>query len=162
MSTKSDWRKQRAPANILLIPRVFLAALFITRGWDKVARDESRTPFDQGMVGFLNSQQFTHDWYRAFLEQIVLPNPGLFGFLVSWGELLVGIALLFGVLLPVAAFIGAFMALNYTFAFGRPITLPGFEALIVYCSACLILARSGRDWGIDYWLHRRFGNRWFW
>lgn len=51
-------------------------------------------------------------WYAAFLENISLPNAGVFTFLVAWGELLVGIGLILGAATISALLAGAFMHLN--------------------------------------------------
>ena len=37
-------------------------------------------------------------WYKAFLENTVLPNAEMFARLTAWGELLVGLSLTFGLL----------------------------------------------------------------
>lgn len=56
------------------------------------------------------------DWYAAFLREVVLPNTGAFSYLVTFGEVLVGLGLIFGVLTGCAALAGLFMNLNYLFA----------------------------------------------
>nr|BBH92357.1 hypothetical protein KTA_05560 [Thermogemmatispora argillosa] len=55
-------------------------------------------------------------WYAAFLQHIVLPNAGLFAYLVTFGEVLVGLGLIFGALTGIAAFFGVFMNLNFLLA----------------------------------------------
>ncbi|WP_376796398.1 DoxX family membrane protein [Thermogemmatispora sp.] len=55
-------------------------------------------------------------WYAAFLQQFVLPNAGLFAYLVTFGEVLVGLGLIFGALTGIAAFFGVFMNLNFMLA----------------------------------------------
>lgn len=55
-------------------------------------------------------------WYAAFLRNIVLPNAGVFAYLVTFGEVLVGLGLIFGCLVGIAAFFGLFMNLSYLFA----------------------------------------------
>ncbi len=55
-------------------------------------------------------------WYAAFLQNVVLPNATLFAYLVTFGELLIGLGLIFGVLTGIAAFFGVFMNLNFMLA----------------------------------------------
>jgi thiosulfate dehydrogenase [quinone] large subunit len=55
-------------------------------------------------------------WYAWFLQHIVLPYTGFFSFLVSWGELLVGLGVLLGGLTGIAAGFGVLMNLNYLLA----------------------------------------------
>jgi hypothetical protein len=40
------------------------------------------------------SEETKYGWYRRFLEDVAIPNAELFGRLVTWGELLVGISLM--------------------------------------------------------------------
>lgn len=37
-----------------------------------------------------------YGWYEPFLRSVVLPNAGVFAFLVTWGEFLTGISTTFG------------------------------------------------------------------
>src|SRR3989304_857803 len=40
------------------------------------------------------SEETKYGWYSRFLEDVAVPNADLFGRLVTWGELLVGISLI--------------------------------------------------------------------
>jgi thiosulfate dehydrogenase (quinone) large subunit len=55
-------------------------------------------------------------WYASFLQSAVLPNATLFAYLVTFGEVLIGLGLIFGVLTGIAAFFGVFMNLNFMLA----------------------------------------------
>ncbi len=55
-------------------------------------------------------------WYAAFLKTMVLPNVETFSFLVSYGEVFVGIALILGAFTGIAAFFGAFMNMSFMLA----------------------------------------------
>src|SRR2546421_7777858 len=57
-------------------------------------------------------------WYASFLQSVVLPNATLFAYLVTFGEVLIGLGLIFGVLTGIAAFFGVFMNLNFLLAGG--------------------------------------------
>jgi thiosulfate dehydrogenase (quinone) large subunit len=48
-------------------------------------------------------------WYATFLQQVALPNAAVFSYMVTFGEILVGVALILGLLTGVAAFFGGFM-----------------------------------------------------
>ncbi len=95
-------------------------------------------------------------WYAAFLHTFVLPNAALFAYLITFGEVLVGIALILGLLTGIAAFFGVFMNLNYLLA-GTVSTNPilGFLALF------LILAwRIGGYYGLDRYVLPLLGTPW--
>ncbi|MGI8588142.1 MAG: DoxX family membrane protein [Chloroflexia bacterium] len=55
-------------------------------------------------------------WYAAWVRAVALPNELWYSTLVTFGEGLVGLALVLGLLTRWAAFFGAAMNLNYIFA----------------------------------------------
>jgi thiosulfate dehydrogenase [quinone] large subunit len=92
-------------------------------------------------------------WYREFLEGVVLPNAAVFATLQAWGELLVGLGLLLGVLTRAAALGGLFLTVNYGLAtqwmsFGQQ----GFHLLLLTSMMIFLGAGAGRRWGLDAWL----------
>ena len=95
-------------------------------------------------------------WYAAFLEKVVLPNASFWSYLIVYGEILVGIALLLGLFTGIAAFFGAFMNFSFLFA-GTVSTNP----LMVLISLFLILAwKVAGYWGLDRWLLPMLGTPW--
>ena len=55
-------------------------------------------------------------WYANFLQNVVLPNAGLWSFMITWGEVAVGLGILLGALTGIAAGFGVLMNLNYLLA----------------------------------------------
>ncbi len=55
-------------------------------------------------------------WYADFVREIALPNASLFSYLVAYGEVLVGVALILGLVTHFAASMGIVMNLAYLFA----------------------------------------------
>jgi thiosulfate dehydrogenase [quinone] large subunit len=55
-------------------------------------------------------------WYAYFIEHIALKHTEILSYLVTYGELLVGIALILGAFTGLASFFGIFMNTNYLFA----------------------------------------------
>ncbi|MEP6638424.1 MAG: DoxX family membrane protein [Chloroflexota bacterium] len=87
--------------------------------------------------------------YRSLVENVVLPNFGLFAFGIGAAETLVGILLILGLLTPVAAVIAAGMALHLQFA-----TLWNDKWIYEYSVEwvpllCLAAFRAGRWHGLD-------------
>src|SRR5438874_1172694 len=64
-------------------------------------------------------------WYKAFLEQTVLPQASLFATLQALGEVAVGVGLILGLLTGLTALVGLFLAVNYGLAtlFGKRLEL---------------------------------------
>ena len=87
--------------------------------------------------------------YRAFVENVILPNFGAFGFAVGATETIVGVLLILGLLTPVAALIAALMALHLQFA-----TLWNDKWIYEYSVEwvpllCIAVFRAGRWHGLD-------------
>ncbi len=95
-------------------------------------------------------------WYANFLQTVVLPHAAVWSYVITFGELAVGLGLLLGVLTGIAAFFGVVMNLNYLLA-GAVSTNPilGFLALF------LILAwRIAGYYGVDRYLLPLLGTPW--
>jgi thiosulfate dehydrogenase (quinone) large subunit len=95
-------------------------------------------------------------WYAWFLQTFVQPYPAFWGYLVSWGELLVGIALLLGIFTGIAAFFGAFMNMNYLLA-----GTVSINPILFLGALFLILAwKTAGWWGLDRWVLPALGTPW--
>lgn len=94
------------------------------------------------------------DFYRPFLESVVLPHDTAFAVLVAWSELLIGIAIFLGLFTRFAAAAGIFVALNYTFAIGLAVWMPGTETLFIWALFTLMVCSAGRAIGVDGILRR--------
>ncbi len=96
-------------------------------------------------------------WYKAFLEQTVLPNAPLFAHLTAWGEVLVGLSLTLGCCAGLGALGGLWLALNYGLASQHLSSASlGFHYTLIIVMLTLFLARSGRSWGLDAWIAWRW------
>ena len=92
-------------------------------------------------------------WYKDFLENTVLPHASVFATLQTFGEVAVGLGLLFGVLTRLAAAIGLLLAINYGLAtqwmsFGQQ----GFHVMLITSMIIFLITNAGRVWGFDRWL----------
>ena len=89
-----------------LIIRLFTGYEWLTAGWEKVTNPAwVGAKAGTGLAGFVNNALTqttgTHAnvqlWYAWFLQNIVLPAAPVFSWIVSFGELFVGIALILGI-----------------------------------------------------------------
>jgi thiosulfate dehydrogenase [quinone] large subunit len=96
-------------------------------------------------------------WYRDFLQSLLNGQAYTwFAPLIAWGEVLVGIALLIGAFVGIAAFFGMFMNLNFIMA-GSAST----NGLMLVVAIVLILAWKVAGYiGADYFLLRWLGVPW--
>ncbi|MDR5683188.1 MAG: DoxX family membrane protein [Armatimonadota bacterium] len=97
------------------------------------------------------------DWYRDFLAWLLsIGAEGFFAKVVAYGEVLVGVALVLGAFVGIAAFFGAFMNWNFMMA-GTASTNPVLFLLAIL----LILAwKVAGYYGLDRWLLPMLGTPW--
>jgi thiosulfate dehydrogenase [quinone] large subunit len=98
-----------------------------------------------------------YDWYRDFIQGMLDAGSYVwFAKLVAFGELIVGVMLILGMFVGVAAFLGAFMNWNYIMAGSA--SSNGFFAL---GAVLLILAwKTAGYYGLDRWILPRIGTTW--
>jgi thiosulfate dehydrogenase [quinone] large subunit len=99
----------------------------------------------------------TFEWYRDFLNVLIANDAQTwFAYLVVFGEIAIGLGLIFGVLTGFAAFFGAFMNMSFLLA-GSASTNPVLFTLAIG----LMLAWRVAGWyGIDRYLLPRLGVPW--
>jgi uncharacterized membrane protein YphA (DoxX/SURF4 family) len=89
----------------ILLLRVYTGIFFAYYGFRKIVSGS----FTEGLAGFLSSRaEDSVGWYRVIVEAVIVPMQGLFAFLVAYGELALGMALIIGLATRYAAFAGAF------------------------------------------------------
>lgn len=99
----------------------------------------------------------TYDWYRGFLQGMLDAGAYTwFAKLIAVGETLVGLALIIGIFVGIAAFFGAFMNFNFLLA-GSASTNP-----VLFLLALLLMAawKVAGYYGIDRWLLPALGAPW--
>lgn len=101
------------------------------------------------LTGALNKTTGPHPdvsaWYAWLISHIGLPQAFVISHLVAVGELVVGVALILGIFVGIAAFFGSFMNMNYLLA-GTISTNP----VLLLLGILLILARRPAGWyGLD-------------
>lgn len=107
-------RNNKVVAGILAIIRVYIGFEWLTSGWGKVTGEFNARGFIEGAIAQAGGESpEVQGWWAAFLEAIALPNADLFSFLVAWGEILVGIALIVGIFTNFSALMGIIM--NFAF-----------------------------------------------
>lgn len=108
-----------------LIVRVYLGWQWLSAGWGKYTNpawngDSAGSALTGFVQGALQKTGGAHPdvsgWYAVFLQNVVLPHAVLWSHIITYGEVLVGAALILGLLTGIAAFFGLFMNLNFLFA----------------------------------------------
>jgi thiosulfate dehydrogenase [quinone] large subunit len=99
----------------------------------------------------------TYDWYRSFI-QTLLDNgaESWFTYLITFGEIAVGIGLILGILTGFAAFFGALMNMSFLLA-GSASTNPVLFTLAI---GVILAWKVAGYYGVDRWLLPMLGTPW--
>ncbi len=148
----------------LALVRIAVGLLFIVFGQFKVMGSEFVHQMVRQFVERSVHQGHAVGFYQEFLARVVLPNAELFGYLVAWGELLLGMALVIGLWVRAASLLGALHMASLTLASWHA---PGPDAPLWQYFAnqldhlpLLLLfliffaGRAGEVWGVDTALRR--------
>lgn len=150
-------------AALWFVIRMNVGAQWLLAGWEKAqspvwgANGTALKGFVAGALAkSTGANPAVQGWYANFLHQFVLPNAGLFSFLVTWGELAVGLGILVGALTGIAAGFGVLMNLNYLLAGTVSINpvLGTFALFLVFAW------RVAGQIGLDNWLLPALGLPW--
>ena len=148
-----------------LLVRVYVGWEWLQAGWEKVQSPawvggQAGTALKGFVTGALQKTAGAHPdvfgWYGSFLQSFVSNHLVLFSYVVAFGELLVGVALIIGLLTGIAAFFGSFMNANYLFA-----GTVSINPLLLILGLFLILAwRVAGWWGLDRYALPALGTPW--
>ena len=161
-----EWLFNSPRAGIIwLVPRLWLGYRWIDAAIHKVI-NPAWVDGGEALKGFwMNATAvpeagrppIAFDWYRVFIQTLLDAEAYTwFGKVVAYGELLVGVALVLGAFIGIAAFFGALMNWNFMMA-GSASTNP----LLFVIAIGLILAwKVSGYYGLDYFLLRWLGTPW--
>lgn len=148
----------------LQVPLAWIAALRILAGlvilttWASNLAKGFYTP--DGLVVFFSDvfplSENPLTWYAAFIERVILPWRAPFATFQLMGELLLGLALLAGILTPLACVAGLVFVANVflaTFGADWPWSYGMLFAILGVC----FFTRAGRSLGLDALLLKRYG-----
>ncbi len=155
--------KRLAP--VWLVIRVLLGWAWLEPGLHKLS-DPAWTQTGAALQGFwanavkipaTGKPAITFDWYRSFLQGMLDSGSYIwFAKLVALGETLIGIGLILGAFVGVAAFFGGFMNWNFIMA-GSASSNP----LLFVAAIVLVLAwKTAGYYGADRFLLPRLGTPW--
>jgi len=152
----------KSMAVVWTIVRIYLGWLWLSAGWGKVLNPNwvganAGTAVGGYLRGALGRAQgetpSVTGWYAWLIEYVFLPNAVLMSYLVAFGEVLVGIALIVGFMVGLSAFLGGVMNTSFLLA-GTLSTNP----IMFILATWLVLAwRIAGYYGLDYWVLPKIG-----
>jgi thiosulfate dehydrogenase (quinone) large subunit len=149
-----------------LAVRMYVGYDFIVAGWHKFTTPAWMDGSGQGILGYwMNALGttasgqpiITFDWYRSFLQYLVDTNSaGWFSYVIVFGEMAIGVGLILGAFVGLAAAGGLLMNMAFLLA-GTTSTNP----VLVMLGFLLILAWKNAGYvGLDYFLLPLLGTPW--
>lgn len=146
-------RNSRSASYMLLVLRLYLGYLWLTAGLSKLTMPGGFHA--EGLIsGAINQgspdQPFAYPWFQSFLQLMTNngQDAGLFNFMVPWGEVFVGLGLIFGTFTLLAAFFG--LVMNFTYLLSGMVSVNPTFIIIEF----IILAAGSNAGkiGLDYWV----------
>lgn len=136
------------PAWVLLPLRLFLGVTFVYAGLQKLTDPHY---FRQGTPTYIGTQiaAFAHGTpLQGFLLHVAQPHAVLFGALVAYGELAIGLGTLIGLLMRPAAVFGLLLSLTFFLSASWRITpyFYGADIVFVFGWITLLLAGPAAGW----------------
>jgi thiosulfate dehydrogenase (quinone) large subunit len=151
-------------APVWLIVRLVVGWSWLSAGLEKIGNPTwvggqagtTVTKFLQGSLKKTGGEMpDVQAWFARFTESVALPGAGFFSYLVTFGELAVGLALITGCLTGIAAFFGLLMNLFYLWAG----TLSTNTTLLAAGLLLMLAWRVAGWWGLDRYVLPRFWGR---
>ena len=153
-------------APIWLALRIWIGLDWFYAGFEKMTGGGWLDSNGKGLLGFwkgavaippTGKPPITYTWYRDFLNQLLSSNSqSWFAWLIVFGEIAVGLGLIFGCLTGIAAFFGTLMNFSFMMA-GSTSSNPMMFALTIF----IILAWKNAGWyGLDRFVLPALGTPW--
>ena len=155
-------------ATAIALLRIFVGIFFLVLAEYKVFGTgfTLHGEFEESIRGFL--QQGAFPWMMPILRNLVLPHARICAFLTAYGELLIGLGLMFGVLTRVASVFGIVLMLLLWLSAGYP--GPHVEvwryfgaslewSVFAGCFAAFLVGEAEARWSLAPWLRARTSRR---
>jgi len=143
-------RENKVVSAVLAVVRIYLGYAWFTAGIGKLTGGFDASGFLANAANnpVKGPDGVVYGWYATFLKEFALPNAELFNFVIPWGETLVGLGLMLGMLTTAAMFFGLLM--NFSFLLAGTVSHNPTDILMG-----VIILTSGYNagrYGLDYWV----------
>ena len=157
-------------AIVWLVLRVYVGYSWFDAGWHKILDTGAKSNYiidGSGLLAFWNriaavpaapaKPVILYDWYRGFIQFLIDNHTEVFmGKVVAFGETAVGIGLILGAFVGVAALAGGFMNMNFMLA-GSASSNP---VLLILAIVLILAWKTAGYIGLDRYLLPILGTPW--
>ena len=128
-----------------------IALEWMNSAWGKMNNPRFVSGFAATNANFAKNTQF--GWYKDFLTGTVIPNSSTWAYLTMYGEMLVGVALLLGLLTNLGLVGSLFFNLNFYLAAGYSGgSTAGVNLMMLSMGGALLFSRGATWFTLDRWL----------
>lgn len=148
--------REQTHLGYIAILRILIGFFFLMSGISKYSSGFLQKPILRGVLEKW-AEGNPNLWYKSFLLNTAIPNYEIFSYLVVYGETLVGLSLLLGLLTRISSVFGIFMNIN--FFLGNQWISPAnknVNILFIVLQIIFIISAAGRSVGVDGILKKRF------
>ena len=157
---RGNWQEETKLWQVALL-RIFFGYYFLLDGLGKLTGGfTSPGVLEKRLLGW--AKDVAVEWYKPFLLGVAIPYHQVFAHMVAWGMVLAGLGLLFGLLTRPAALAGIFMTLQFLLAKGGGTPATTSDQAFITGLLVVFLTRSGRSFGLDRVMARRYPNSPLW
>lgn len=154
-------------AGLVWLPiRLFVGFSWLEAGWHKF-QDPAWMSGGSALLGYWKNAAaipaapgrpaITFEWYRDFLNALIAGHhEGWFAVLITFGEMAVGLGLLFGALTGIAAFFGALMNMSFLLAGSASVN----PVLFTLAIGLILAWKVAGYYGVDRYLLPALGAPW--
>ena len=142
----------------LAIPRILLGVILIATWFENLNKGLYTADGFRGFMYYL-AEGHPLGFYAGFLTNVIAPLAGVFGPAQMAAELLMGLALLVGVLTPLFGLGSILFFFNLFLAYLNPNLGEWIWTYVMLITLAVIVTfgRAGRSLGVDMFLLKRFG-----
>jgi thiosulfate dehydrogenase (quinone) large subunit len=157
-------------AIVWLVLRIYVGYSWVDAGWHKILDTGAKTNYiidGSGLLAFWQriaavpaspaKPVILYDWYRGFIQFLIDNHTEVFmGKVVAFGETAVGVGLILGAFVGVAAVAGGFMNMNFMLA-GSASSNP---VLLILAIVLILAWKTAGYIGLDRYLLPILGTPW--
>ena len=149
---KNEVQQQTAVSLLRITLGVIILATWYGNLVDGLYTADGLTGFFNWLFDAENGNGSSLGWYKAFLDVAVIPVAGPFAVFQLVGELLLGLALLFGAFTRLFSIAAMFFFANLFFSYFGGHEWIWTYVLLFMSSLTVFMTAAGRRFGVDQWL----------
>jgi len=139
--------------------RIYMGLFFIGSAYSHYEGDYLYQPRLAATINEWLPLSLAPDWYKSFVEAVVVPNWQIFAYTITYCEFLIGFSLLIGFLVRPMSILGFFLCLNFIYFSSPDVSVLYKTYLAIFVTMAWLGA--GRCLGFDYFFFKRQRGIWW-